>query len=484
MDVLHLPLDMLAELSMHNLFHYKTLERANTSSIYSAKWAAAGIDVKKITNYEDFAKLPYTTTKEVRKAIYENPLDKVLCSKPVHWFSTTGTTGLSKWIPYGSRDIELFMQIRDRLYNMLPSVGNLRLVTITAPPPYIEDGLAILNAIRGIENNNSLQGITIALTQTGDDEIFNFTFDTKPNGMLGFPSLVVRLAEIIEETAPKAVKQQFSEHKTPKNLLLYLITRVKKIQPKDLTTFKWGLFGGEPLDPYREVLTRVYGIEPYEIYTFTEFMPPSIECHMHNGMHLWLDICLPEIILETELEKESKDSTYVPKAIPLWKAKQGQRGEYVLTTFGEALPLIRYRLGDLIQVVGTEPCGCGYTHPRIKVPRRADISVISLGAIRFPFMQLEEKALSKTRHGQAKRWQLQISREGYRPQFIVRLEPNMEISSHKGFVEEISRKVREIDVINTGLENKILAEPKVVVEALLCRGKQATIAGSVIYEGE
>jgi len=58
------------------------------------------------------------------------------------------------------------------------------------------------------------------------------------------------------------------------------------------------------------------------MYLFTEFMPPAMECHMHNGMHLWLDICLPEIISELELEKETRDSTYVPKAIPLWKAEK------------------------------------------------------------------------------------------------------------------------------------------------------------------
>lgn len=335
-----------------------------------------------------------------------------------------------------------------------------------------------------MEKHNNLQGITIALTQTDDEEVFNFTFDTKPNVMLAFPSLAARLAEIIEEAAPATMKKQFMEHKTPKNFLLYLITRIKKIHPKDLCTFRWGLFGGEPLDPYREVLQRMYGIEPYEMYTFTEFMPPAVECHMHQGMHLWLDISLPEIILEDEIEKERNDPTYVPKAIPLWKAKEGQRGEYVLTTFGEALPLVRYRFGDLIEVVGMEPCGCGYTHPRIKVPRRADISVISLGAIRFPFRQLEEKALAKTSYGQAKRWQLEIKREGHRPHLTIRLEPNEEISSHEMFVEEISRLVRELDVIKTGLDNKILAEPNIAVEALLCRGKQATVAGSVIFEGE
>ncbi|XHH08853.1 MAG: phenylacetate--CoA ligase family protein [Candidatus Bathyarchaeia archaeon] len=482
MDVLRLPLEELGKLSFYNLLHHKTLERASRSSIYKTKWA--GLDVETIVSYEEFSKLPYTTTKEVRQAIYEQPIDKILCGKPLHWFSTTGTTGLSKWLPYGRRDLEAFMLVRDRMYNMLPTDGDLRLVTVTAPPPYIEDGLAILNAMRGMEKENNLQGITIALTQTDDEEIFNFTFDTKPNVMLAFPSLAARLAEIIEETAPGAMKKQFSEHKKIKNLLLYLITRVKKVHPKDLSKFRWGLFGGEPLDPYREVLTRMYSIEPYEMYTFTEFMPPAVECRMHKGMHLWLDICLPEIILEEELEKERADATYVPKAMPLWKTKTGQRGEYVLTTFGEALPLVRYRFGDLIEIVGMEPCGCGITHPRIKVPRRSDVSVVSLGAIRFPFKQLEEKALSKTSHGQAKRWQLEIKREGHRPHIIIRLEPNQEIRSHQLFTEEIARRVKEIDVIKTGLDNKILAQPKVIVEGLLLKGKQATCDGNIIFEGE
>lgn len=482
MDVLHLPLEELGQLSMQNLHQYETLERANKSVLYRKKWAS--INVAEIKTYEDFTQLPYITSKEVRQTIYEQPIDQILCGKPVQWFSTTGTTGLSKWLPYGRRDIEAFVKIRDRMYSMLPTDGDLRLVTVTAPPPYIEDGLAIVNALRGMEKKNNLTGITIALTQTDDEDVFNFTFDTKPNVMLGFPSLAARLAEIIEETAPIAMKKQFSEHKTPKNFLLYLITRFKKIHPKDLCTFRWGLFGGEPVDPYRDVLQRLYGIEPFEIYTFTEFMPPAVECRMHQGMHLWLDICLAEIIPEEELEKERADGSYIPKAMPIWKAKTGMRGEYVLTTFGEALPLIRYRFGDLIEVVGMEPCGCGFTHPRIKVPRRADISIISLGAIRFPFKQIEEKALAKTSHGQAKRWQLQITREGHRPHLTIRLEPTEQITNHEPFIAEIAQKVKEIDVIKTGLDNKILAEPKVAVESLLARGKQATAFGSVIFEGE
>ncbi len=484
MDTLHLPLNKLAEFSMQNLLQYETLERASKSALYRDKWKAAGVKADEVKSYEDFSRLPFSTTKEIRRAIYELPIDEILCGKPVHWFSTTGTTGPAKWIPYGRRDIEVYLQIRDRAFHMLPAIDNRRLFTVTSPAPYIEDGLAALNMIRGVETKSGMQGVTVSLTQTQDEEVFNFVFDTKPNAMLAFPSFAARLAEIVEETAPQVAKKQFSEQKNPKNLLLYLITRVKKIKPKDLSKFNWGLFGGEPLDPYRDALTHAYGFEPYEMYTYTEFMPPSVECRMHDGMHLWLDICLPELIPEAELEKERADTAYTPKAIPIWAAKMGQRGEYVLTTFGEALPLVRYRFGDLIEVTSTEPCGCGYTHPRIKVPRRADLSTISLGAIRFAVVKLEEKLLSPTKYGQAKRWQVEVTREAYRPKLIIRLEPNSEILDCGSFEKEIAGKLTEIDMIKTGLENKILAEPQVKVESLLNRGRRATAAGSIIYEGE
>jgi phenylacetate-CoA ligase len=482
-DNLHLPLKQLAELSFNNLIHYQTLERACKSSLYREKWGKAGIKTQEIKSYSDFAKLPYVTSREVRKAIYENPLDEVLCTKPIHWFSTTGTTGMSKWIPYGKRDIELYMQIRDRMYTMLPTTGELRMFTLTAPAPYVEDGLAILNMIQGMQNKNHLSSITVSLTQTDDEEIFNFAFDIKPNVMLSFPSLAARLAEIIQEAAPEAAKKMFSKQKNAKNLLIYLVTRVKKISPKDITKIKWGLFGGEPLDPYREILRKVYGLESYEMYVFTEFMPPAVECKMHSGMHIWLDICLIEIIPEAELEKERLDRQYVPKAIPIWEAKAGQRGECVLTTFGEALPLVRYRFGDLIEVTGTEPCGCGYTHPRIKVPRRSDTSTVCLGAIRFPFADLEAKVLSPTSYGQAEKWQLKISREGYRPKLIIKLEGG-KVSDFESFKAEISRKVIEVDAIKTGIENKLLAHPQVKIESPTNKGKQVTKAGSILYEEE
>src|SRR5665647_1371748 len=184
MNNLQLPLNELAQLSLQNLKKYKTLERASSSCVYKQKWNAAGIRAEQIRTYEDFSQLPYITSKELRNKIYENPIEEILCSKPVHWFSSSGTTGMPKWLPYGQRDIDLFMEIRDRIYNMLSPVDDLRLITVTSPPPYAEDGLAALNIIQGLKNENLMESVTLSLTQTTNEDVFNFALNTKPNAML------------------------------------------------------------------------------------------------------------------------------------------------------------------------------------------------------------------------------------------------------------------------------------------------------------
>jgi phenylacetate-CoA ligase len=478
-------LGQLATISMQHLKDYRTLERASKSTLYRERWRAAGIRPEEIETYEDFIKIPFITSRDLRKAINEDPLEKVLCSEEVvHWFSTTGTTGMPKWMPYGQRDIELFMDIRDRAYSLLPLTEGLKGFAVVAPPPFVENGLAVLNTIRGIITDTNVGGPALSLTEVEHEDAVKFALDVRPNMLAAFPGFAARLAEIVEETAPDEARREFSKHRSLTNLAIFLLTRVKKIRPRDLSKFTLGLFGGEPLDPYREALEKAYGFKAYEMYLFTEFMPPAIECHVRDGMHLWLDICLPEIIPQSELDKESEDASYSPKTVPLWKAEQGMRGEYVLTSFGEALPLVRYRLADLVEVVSTKPCECGITHPRIKVPRRSD-STICLGAIRFPASQLEEKLLTATKYGQAQRWQLKMSREGYHPKPIIHIEPSGKIADRESFLKEISSKLHELEILRTGIETKIVAEPTVaLVERISDEGRRIAKAGRIIHEGE
>jgi len=73
------------------------------------------------------------------------------------------------------------------------------------------------------------------------------------------------------------------------------------------------------------------------------------ECPVHEGLHVPEDHLLVEVL----------DEGGEPVA-------PGERGELVVTTLRhEAMPLIRYRLGD-ITALDTEPCPCGRTHMRLK----------------------------------------------------------------------------------------------------------------------
>jgi len=84
MDVLNLPLDQLAELSMDNLNTSKTLERASRSGLYKEKWKAAKSSLKKFKRTMTFLNSLYLTSKELRKAMYEQPIGRHFMFEVAH----------------------------------------------------------------------------------------------------------------------------------------------------------------------------------------------------------------------------------------------------------------------------------------------------------------------------------------------------------------------------------------------------------------
>jgi phenylacetate-coenzyme A ligase PaaK-like adenylate-forming protein len=143
-------------------------------------------------------------------------------------------------------------------------------------------------------------------------------------------------------------------------------------KPKQLfDRLRSGIFFGQPLAPRRDDLATAYGVEAFDCYFTTEFPALFAECTAHQGLHVWMDVCIPEIIPMDELDKEKAGGGHVPTAVFIDEAGEGMEGELVLTTFGQALPLVRYRTGDLVKVVGTSTCSCGITHPRVFILGKA-----------------------------------------------------------------------------------------------------------------
>jgi len=85
-----------------------------------------------------------------------------------------------------------------------------------------------------------------------------------------------------------------------------------------------------------------WDIELYSTYASTEMSTAFTECHAHKGGHH-----LPELIITEILDDHGQ------------AVKEGEIGELVITTLGvEAMPLLRYTTGDMVQAhYGNCICG-------------------------------------------------------------------------------------------------------------------------------
>ncbi len=94
----------------------------------------------------------------------------------------------------------------------------------------------------------------------------------------------------------------------------------------------------------RRRIEKGCGCETFLHYGSTESgLGGAVECRLHNGCHLRESDLLVEII----------------NPVSGLRMPEGERGEVVITTLGRrAMPLIRYRTGDLGRLERS-PCGCG-----------------------------------------------------------------------------------------------------------------------------
>ncbi|WP_294612176.1 AMP-binding protein [uncultured Roseovarius sp.] len=150
------------------------------------------------------------------------------------------------------------------------------------------------------------------------------------------------------------------------------------LKPRDLG-LKLGLFGGEAGldDPaFRERLRRVWGMEPRNAnYGVSDVLCNfAAQCEHDSSLHFMAaDVLYPELI--------DPDTT---DPVPL---AAGQTGELVLTHLArDCQPLVRFRSGDIITVVETDPCTCGRTGFRFRVVGRSDDMVVVRGLNLFPTM--------------------------------------------------------------------------------------------------
>ena len=201
------------------------------------------------------------------------------------------------------------------------------------------------------------------------------------------------------------------------------------------TKLRVGVFGAEPWShQMRQELQAKTGLLAIDIYGLSEVIGPgvSVECEHQTGLHIFEDHFLPEIV-------DPETGEQLP---------YGERGELVITTLTKkALPVIRYRTGD-ITTLHQEQCACGRTLVRMdKISGRTDDMLIIRGVNVFP-SQIETVLLQV--EGVQPHYQIVVDRQGSLDDLEVWVEVSDEI-----FADEIRRMEQLEKKLRTELQGTL-----------------------------
>ena len=191
-----------------------------------------------------------------------------------------------------------------------------------------------------------------------------------------------------------------------------------------------GVFGAEPwTESMRKRIESLSGIEAFDLYGLSEIIGPgvAIECHCHDGLHIFEDHFYPEII-DPDTGRLLAD---------------GEEGELVLTTLSKfAMPMIRYRTRDITALVPGQ-CACGRTVRRMRrIGRRSDDMLIIRGVNVFP-SQVEAALLEV--EGTLPHYQIILTRQHGLDQMEVQVEVTPQTFSDKiGALEELSSRLMDV----------------------------------------
>ena len=153
----------------------------------------------------------------------------------------------------------------------------------------------------------------------------------------------------------------------------YALAIADHVENAESLQLRAGVFGAEPwTEGLREAIERAFGLTALDVYGLSEIIGPGVaaECaEARAGSHVNEDHFLVEVIDPASGERKP----------------DGEVGELVFTTLTkEALPLLRYRTGDLASVTRA-PCTCGRTFARMsRIVGRTDDMLVIRGVNVFP----------------------------------------------------------------------------------------------------
>ncbi len=395
----------------------KTVERVyNNIPFYRRKFDEAGVKPEDIKCVQDVQKLPFTTKQDLRDnypfGLFAVPQDEV-----VRIQASSGTTGKMTVVGYTKNDIGIWAEVMARTMG----AGGVTRKDIVQ----VAYGYGLFTGGLGAHYGAERIGATVVPISGGNTK---------------------RQLQIMADFGTTTVAC------TPSYVLYMAETAVE--EGIDIKNFplKRGFFGAEPWsNNMRKEIEEKLNIKAYDIYGLCEIIGPGVacECTEQNGLHVWEDHFLVEII-----------DPATGEVLPC-----GEKGEVVFTCITkEALPLIRYRTRD-ISILYNDICRCGRTHLRMnRVMGRTDDMLIIRGVNVFP-SQIESVLLEI---GETEpHYQLVVDREGTMDDLEIWVEVSERLFSDQvRKLEEIEALIRREMQTTLGISARIkLVEPKTIARS-------------------
>ncbi len=342
---------------------------------FERRWRAAGFDPRSIETLDDLWRAPAYTVEDIRKSIDANPpwgdyqavVPHEALAEPLRVYMSGGTTGKSRPTFYTQWDREVGAVLTARALYMQG----------------IRPGDVVLNSWAYGTHNGA------------------FAFDEALHRWLNCVVLTTSTGNVTstQRQVELAIQYGASAILTTGDYLLRLADAARELGYDPATDLK---IRALPNIGDRRLLESTFGVECFNSYGFHEVQWVSVECPAHDGLHIFEDAFVVQIV-DPETGERLPD---------------GELGSICITElYKTGSPQFRYNIMDLSYLYPRERCACGsWLRKMAPFAGRGDNMVKLRGVNVWP-EAVGEIAMSVP--GVDPDWFVRVVREGNRDELIV-----------------------------------------------------------------
>jgi phenylacetate-CoA ligase len=366
----------------------RTIAQAMKVPFYQKKLKDAGIGKADIRAVDDIRKIPFTRKQDLRDG-YPFGFLAVPRNEVVRIHTTSGTTGKPTVVGYTRADLAIWAELIAR---------NMTMIGLTRDDVFQNMvNYGMFTGGLGFHYGAELIGMTVIPGATGNTKRqIEMIHDFGVTAIHCTPSYAMHLAEAAEDSGVQ------------------------------LDSLKTGIFGAEPWsETMRKELEKKLELTAYDSYGLSELFGPGVafECEERDGLHIWHDCYLVEII-DPKTGEQLGD---------------GERGELVVTPLvKEAMPLLRYRTGDVTMLM-EDGCVCRRGKKIARITGRSDDMLVIRGINVFP-SQIEHVLLGIPEVGN--HFMVYVDRVNHLDEMTIDVEINRQFFS--GELHDLARMQKKV----------------------------------------